>query len=287
MKNKHNSKISIMLSFAFSLIMVFSAVALTGCSIGGSKKAAGLYDATGKQTYTWEKLIEDKIFSVSGIRLSRGENFSSEIIAGELILPTNITDIGSSICRDCSYLTSVTIPDGVTRIGKSAFEGCTGLASITIPKKITEMDTAAFAGCTGLTNAKIENGVTEIGWKAFKGCTSLTSITIPNSVTEIGRYAFEGCAGLTNVSLGGGVEVIGMSAFSGCTGLTSITIPASVTRINTKAFENCESLTKVKFENSQGWSAGDTALASDLVSNEGLAATKLTTDYVENAWSRT
>lgn len=263
MKNKQNSKISIMLSFAYLLIMFFAPVMLAGCSFGGSKRTAGLYDSTGKLTYSWEKLIEDGIFTVSGTKLNRGENSNSEIIAGDLVLPTEITEIGKFICRDCINLTGVTIPDNVISIGQGAFQDCTNLTSVIIPKKVTEIDTRAFAGCI-----------------------SLTSITIPDGVTEIGRYAFADCSGLINVSLGVCVTVIGAGAFSGCTNIEYIKIPGSVIRININAFDGCENLTKVKFVNPDGWKAGDNSLMRTWVENEGKAATMLTSTYSSTAWSR-
>lgn len=196
-KNKHNSKI--LMVFAFSLIMVLTAFTFVGCSFGDSKKAAGIYDDTGKLTYSWEKLIENQIFAVSGTILSKGEKSDSEIIVGSLVLPDDITEIGDYVCNTCSGLKSVTIPENVTRIGELAFAGCSGLTSITIPNKITEIGRSAFSGCTGLTNVKIGNGVTKINRRAFSGCTGLTNITIPNSVTEIGANVFDGCENLIKV----------------------------------------------------------------------------------------
>lgn len=196
-KNKHNSKI--LMVFAFSLIMVLTAFTFVGCSFGGPKKVAGIYDDTGKLTYSWEQLIENQIFEVSGTKLSKGEKSDSEIIVGSLVLPDDITEIGDFICNTCPGLKSVTISENVTMIGQKAFSGCTGLTSITIPNKVTEIGTDAFNGCIGLNNVKIGNGVTKINNRAFKGCTGLTNITIPNSVTEIGTNAFVNCENLTKV----------------------------------------------------------------------------------------
>ena len=51
----------------------------------------------------------------------------------DLVIPDNVTSIGSWAFGGCSGLTSVTIPDSVTSIGYAAFKGCNGLTSITLP----------------------------------------------------------------------------------------------------------------------------------------------------------
>ena len=102
-------------------------------------------------------------------------------------------ELGYSVFKGCSVLTSVTIPSSVTSIGGSAFECCSGLTSVTIPSSVTWIGGAAFKGCSGLTSLAIPSSVTWIGGCVFENCSGLTSITIPSSVTEIGGAAFKGC----------------------------------------------------------------------------------------------
>ena len=154
-------------------------------------------------------------------------------------------ELGYSVFKGCSVLTSVTIPSSVTSIGGSAFEGCSGLTSITIPSSVTWIGGAAFEGCSGLTSITIPSSVTEIGGAAFKGCSGLTNLTIPSSVTSIERSAFEGCSGLTSLTIPSSVTSIGKSAFKGCSGLTSLIISSSVTSIGSYVFENCSGLTSI------------------------------------------
>ena len=159
-------------------------------------------------------------------------------------------ELGYSVFKGCSVLTSVTIPSSVTSIGGSAFEGCSGLTSITIPSSVTWIGGAAFEGCSGLTSITIPSSVTEIGGAAFKGCSGLTNLTIPSSVTSIERSAFEGCSGLTSLTIPSSVTSIGKSAFKGCSGLTSLIIPSSVTSIGSYVFENCSGLTSITIPSS-------------------------------------
>lgn len=116
---------------------------------------------------------------------------------------------------------TVVIPDNITRIGTGAFWFSARLTNITIPGNVTEIGSSAFADCRQLTNVIIPNSVTSIGNYAFRKCTSLTSIIIPDSVKSIGNCAFDGCTALTNITIGNGVRSIGEYAFDDCPSLTN------------------------------------------------------------------
>ena len=160
-------------------------------------------------------------------------------------IPSSVTSIGGSAFEGCSGLTSVTIPSSVTEIGGAAFKGCSGLTSLAIPSSVTSIGGSTFSGCSGLTSLTLPSGVTWIGGATFSGCSSLTSLTLPSGVTLIGDYAFSGCSGLTSLTLSSGVTSIGKYAFSGCSGLTSLTLPSGVTSIGRYAFEGCSGLTSL------------------------------------------
>ena len=160
-------------------------------------------------------------------------------------IPSSVTSIGGSAFEGCSGLTSVSIPSSVTEIGGAAFKGCSGLTSVTIPSSVTSIGGSTFSGCSGLTSLTLPSGVTWIGGATFSGCSSLTSLTLPSGVTLIGDYAFSGCSGLTSLTLSSGVTSIGKYAFSGCSGLTSLTLPSGVTSIGRYAFEGCSGLTSL------------------------------------------
>ena len=159
-------------------------------------------------------------------------------------------ELGYSVFKGCSVLTSVTIPSSVTSIDAWAFEGCSGLTSLIIPSSVTSIERSAFKDCSGLTSLTIPSSVTEIGKSVFEGCSGLTSLTIPSCVTEIGESAFEGCSGLTSLTIPSSVTSIERSAFKGCSGLTSLIIPSSVTSIGSYVFENCSGLTSITIPSS-------------------------------------
>lgn len=188
---------------------------------------------------------------------------NNEVIS-DLIIPADITEI-----KGCTFsrfnIKSVVIPDNVTSIGSFAFEGCGNLTDVIIGNNVTTIRVAAFVGCGMLSSVTIGNSVEYIGHDAFGFCMSLESITIPDSVTTFennpfgynrikefkgkfaednGRcliidntivaYAF---ASGTEYTIPYGVTAIGNCAFCG-ESLTSITIPSSVTYIGLDALSN-------------------------------------------------
>lgn len=203
----------------------------------------------------------------------------------EVVLPDNITYIGSEAFSSCTGLTSIIIPDSVTYIGGYAFYGCTGLTSIVIPDSVTSIEDFAFQLCTGLTSIAISDSVIELGYCAFSGCSSLTSISIPGSVAYIGNGAFEECSKLVSIdvnsqnehycsdngilfnkdkttlikypdakkgysySIPNSVHNIDVSAFSHNMNINEIVISDSVEGIGSYAFWGCQNLKKIKLGN--------------------------------------
>ena len=191
-----------------------------------------------------------------------------------VIIPDNVTSIGSRAFDDCDSLTSVVIGDSVTSIGERAFSFCDSLTSVEIPDSVTSIGDYAFNSCSSLTfneygncqylgneenpyhaliQAKTENysaytiheDTKVIADYAFSGCTRMSSIVIPDSVTSIGNGAFYECSSLTSVAIPDSVTSIGYGAFEYCSSLTSVVIGDSVTSIGYGAFYNCSSLTSV------------------------------------------
>lgn len=195
-------------------------------------------------------LLPSTAFALSDFAIQNGKLTKYYGDGGDVVIPDNVTTIGSSVFYHCTGLTSLTIPDSVTTIETDAFSNCTGLTSVTIPSSITTMGNSVFAYCSNLTNVTISNGVTAIGDCAFAYCTNLTNVNIPNSVTTIRGGAFSYCRNLTSINIPSSVTSIGPGVFQGCTSLTSVTIPQGVTDIGMNAFYECTNLTSVTIPSS-------------------------------------
>ena len=196
---------------------------------------------------------------LSGITNTSGVNFNGKSTLQRIVLPENLTEIGSNAFQYCSSLTSIEIPNSVTYIDNNAFQYCSSLSSVYVSDIVAwcniEFDNyysnpMAYAENLYLngelvTNVIIPNEVTEIGDYVFFNCSSLISIEIPSSVTSIGYSAFSGCSSLLSIEIPSGVTSIGSSAFNGCSSLAYIDIPNSIVEIGFETFGNCGNLRKL------------------------------------------
>ena len=175
----------------------------------------------------------------------------------DLVIPNNVTSIGSYAFYGCSSLTSVTIPNSVTSIGDYAFEGCSSLTSPLYNAHCFAYMPTSYSGAY-----TIPEGIEQIAGGAFGNCSSLTSIIIPNSVTKVGGGIYYGCFLLESIVLSENITSLPhwqekwyyYGFFDQCKSLTSITIPNSVTSIGEDAFQGCSSLTKTNYTGDiAGW----------------------------------
>ena len=166
-----------------------------------------------------------------------------------VILPTNITSIGSLALGGCYNLTGdLVIPGSVTTIGDFAFDGCFGIAgTLTLPDGLVSIGKGAFSGCSLMTgNLNIPATVNNIGKYAFSGCSRMKgTLTLPLNITSIADSAFSACSQLSgNLSIPSGVTSIGNGAFGSCGGFTgSLVLPANLTSLGSYAFYGCSRFT--------------------------------------------
>lgn len=80
--------------------------------------------------------------------------------------------------------TDVVIPKEVTSIGSSAFCNCAKLNSVVISDSVTSIGSGAFCECSSLTSVVIPNSVTIIEEDVFEECSNLRDITIPTSLAK-------------------------------------------------------------------------------------------------------
>ena len=91
----------------------------------------------------------------------------------------NVTSIPTSAFHyDSSKFKSIILPPNITKIGSSAFQGCFGLTEITIPKNVTSIGSNAFYLNHQLKTVNILGNLTEIGSEAFYNCGALTKLDL-------------------------------------------------------------------------------------------------------------
>ena len=158
------------------------------------------------------------------------------------IVPEGVNRIEGSAFALNNHLVNVVLPDEVTVLGSSAFYGCTNLEEVKLPSNLKNMAGWIFGKCEHLKSVTIPEGVTNLGISLFNGCTSLTSVVMPESVTSTDYAIFENCKSLKHVTLSPNLEQINNKLFLNCSSLTEIQIPESVVSVMSNAFQNCTAL---------------------------------------------
>lgn len=183
--------------------------------------------------------------SASDFEITNGVLMKYNGPGGDVVIPSEVTVIGSAVFSNRTDISNITIPFGVKSIGASAFSGCTGLSIVSIPNSVTSMGGHLFRNCVNLTNVTLSNGISSISDYAFCDCRNLASIDIPDTVTKIGMHAFNGCSSLTSVIIPSKVTSVGWGLFNNCVNLKNVVIPYGVNDLNSQTFNNCTSLTSV------------------------------------------
>ena len=194
-------------------------------------------------------------FSASANPLGNGANlYLNGSLVTDLVIPNDVTSIGSYAFNGCSSLTSIVIPNSVTSIGDYAFNGCSSLENITIPKSVTSIGENAFSECSSLVNTYISDLTAWCNIKLYNASANplsnggslylnnnlITQLIIPKSVTSIKFGTFYGCKSITSVTIPDSVTTIEKNAFSGCGNIESITIGSGITSIDNELFKYCE-----------------------------------------------
>ena len=97
-------------------------------------------------------------------------------------------------------LSSIVMPDNITVIGTGAFKGCVNLVSVSIPEKVTNIKSSAFEGCSQLESVVFPQNITELGGQSFKGCKALKTFTFPK-VTSLADEILSGCDALVSAKV--------------------------------------------------------------------------------------
>lgn len=139
---------------------------------------------------------------------------------------TSDNEIGENMFIDCG-LSSIVMPDDITVIGTGAFKGCANLVSASISEKVTNIKSSAFEGCSQLESVVFPQNITELGSLSFKGCKALKTFTFPK-VTSLADGILSGCDALVSVTIPETVTAVGSLVFAGCIKLAEIHVAASL-----------------------------------------------------------
>ena len=189
----------------------------------------------------------------------------------DIVIPSDVTMIGSYAFCNCNGLRSVTIPSGETRIGKRAFYGCSGLRSViemaeTRPQigfqafgwePSSEM--SIFVPPEAVEAYKTAGGHWEIysdrirgfDWVGEGACVAEVDGVCVVSGTGVATNlppAFDR-GSITTAVVGDGVTGIGEAFFFKCNRLNEVTLGKDVATLEDNAFLFCLGLEKVEIKN--------------------------------------
>lgn len=172
----------------------------------------------------------------------------ADIIDGELVIPSEVVEIGKHACAQIFELERVVIPKNVTKIDDGAFIECVNLSDVCFEGDALEyLGNSAFRECSNLAQVDLPN-IQKIGAYVFEKCDALTFATFHSP--DIGSNCFLDCGNLIQVNIENGNANIKENAFKNCSGLVYIDATNGVTELGENAFENCTSLLELNI-NSQ------------------------------------
>lgn len=146
---------------------------------------------------------------------------------------------------NADQIKTVVLPNEISSIGSLAFYGCKNLTSVYIPNSVKSIGNYAFADCTSLITIELPNGIESIGEASFRNCVSLSAVHFPDSLTSIGSMAYYRCSSIPSLMIPASVTYLGTQSFAYCTGLIRATVRANITNLPKWVFYGCEKLSDV------------------------------------------
>lgn len=227
----------------FSPAITASAVAELGSSGSCGETASYVLDEYGRLTITGYGAIDDNAFQGNmnifelviseGITSIGNSSFKGCKNMVGVYLPDSLKTLGTGCFSQCSF-ERVIIPDQVTLIGSSAFFECKMLSQVQMSDSVTNIGDSAFSNCRVLKSINLSNNLTYIGTLAFDGCFDLEAIEFPDGLEGIGACAFGNCVCLTSIVIPESVRTIGFKAFSNCQKLEEIVLPKELDELGEK-----------------------------------------------------
>lgn len=203
---------------------------------------AGAYTENGLKLYFGEKVesVSSYTYYYSGMSVAEARFASLDSWLAMNDMPTfrNAEGVTSQLYfgeTSADEITSVIIPENVTQIGSNRFSGWNALERVTLHEGITEIGYRAFAYCPALTTVEGMGEKIVFQREVFVGA-NISNITIPDKATLF-SHSFKGL-NLESVVLGDGVYLDGY-CFSGST-VKSLSFTGSEYNIQSNAVASFE-----------------------------------------------
>ena len=145
----------------------------------------------GERAFYYCENLEGEIYIPDSVYLIGNFAFQNchKITNVRLSQNPQLTALPDNMFYVCSLINNIVIPNNITVIGSYAFYYCTGLTNITLPNALTLINSSAFSGCENLANITLPDSLQQINSQAFRYCYSLTQLTIPAKVSAFGSNA--------------------------------------------------------------------------------------------------
>ena len=181
--------------------------------------------------YKEDSLLIDTLY-INNLNTNFNKSYQNNTSIKKVIIPQNITTIGSNYLRECTNLRTVKflqnsqltslgnyafaqdtnllkiyLPNKLTNIGEGAFQECTKLQKIVLPKTISTIQQYAFYNCTNLQSLKLNHTtIMELPYSLFMYCSNLKTVFLPKTLTAIGERVFYQCTSLEKIIYMGTIE---------------------------------------------------------------------------------
>ena len=203
---------------------------------------------------------------INGIQFNAFKNSGIKSI----VIPDNVTQLGSEAFANCDELTDVYISKGIYSIGRSAFNGCNKLKNVTGMEGVTDIGSFAFTGCP-IESIELPDVLVRINEGVFSGCKFLNNVELPIKLKTIGNRAFANCSSLTEIELPDTVTTLGEEAFNGCTNLKRVVLSNSLKQLQQYTFRHCDNVVSYVIPDSITKIGTDTQMQSGKVNKNSYA----------------
>lgn len=165
--------------------------------------------------------------------------------SGELVIPSNITEIGEHCFDDCG-VSKISFQGNIKKLPNHCFMSAYDLQTVDFPNGLEELGDSCFESAIKLKSLRIPSTVKKLGQNLIKD-SGISELYLPSSLKSIPTGAFNFSGNLVKIHIPEGVEVFEANCFKSigysATDVIDIILPKSTKRIETGAFSEIGSET--------------------------------------------